>query len=75
MAKDKIIDIDGLGFDLDAIKERDNFNTPFGAVEWDPILLVFIILSLALYSAVFQINMDPQDKYLLVNNTFFEDRE
>jgi len=72
---DKIIDIDGLGFDLDAIKERDNFNTPFGAVEWDPILLVFIVLSLALYSAVFQINMDPQDKYLLVNNTFFEDRE
>lgn len=75
MAKDKIIDIDGLGFDLDAIKERDNLRTPFGAVEWDPLLLVFILLSLALYSAVFQINMDPQDKYLLFNNTFFEDRQ
>jgi len=73
MAKDKIID--DLGFDIDAIKERNNFRSPYGEVEWDPILLLLIVLFLALYSAVFQINMDPQDRYLLVNNTFFEDRE
>ena len=73
MAKDKIIN--DLGFDLDSIKDRDNTKNPYGSVEWDPLLLVFIVLFLTLYSVVFQINMDPQDRYLMVNNTFFEDRE
>jgi len=73
MTKDNIIN--DFGFDLDSIKNRENINGPFGEVEWDPILLVLITLFLILYSFVFQINMDPQDKYLLFNNTFFEDRE
>lgn len=73
MAKDKIIN--DLGFDLDSIKDRSNTKNPFGSVEWDPLLLVFIVLFLTLYSVVFQINIDPQDRYLLFNNTFFEDRE
>jgi len=69
MTKDNIIN--DFGFDLDSIKNRENINGPFGEVEWDPILLVLITLFLILYSFVFQINMDPQDKYLLFNNTFF----
>jgi len=73
MAKDQIIN--DLGFDINSIKDRTNLNGPYGEVEWDPILLVFIVLFLTFYSAVFQINMDPQDRYLLFNNTFFEDKE